>query len=291
MPTVDVNPLLNQARCYDKCIPPGMQRSVMISILANMWANNAPPCTPCPDCPTCPDCTGEPFTFNPAAVNPLDLLGLFTYGELIDRNGSVYNGELILNATVCVPGYDIEATTGLTAIRAPNLVAIDPNNAQSGYFTCSPSTNLLSIDLGSLVSVAGNFNCLGNSSLTSIDVGSLTVVGRSFRAPACALASLDLSSITSIGGDLIFSNNPNLTSILVGNMSILNGNLDGSGCILPSSVVNSILAQLVPATTDGFTPWANSCDLSGQTPAAPPTGQGILDAATLTGRGAIITTD
>ena len=62
--------------------------------------------------------------------------------------------------------------------------------------------------------------------------------------------------------------------------------IDLSGNTLPSSEINIVLAQLV---VNGV--HSGTLNLSGQTPAAPPTGQGILDAATLTGLGWSVTTD
>jgi hypothetical protein len=55
---------------------------------------------------------------------------------------------------------------------------------------------------------------------------------------------------------------------------------------LDSIAVNNVLAQCVAqAQLNG------ECDLDGQTPPAPPTGQGIIDAATLVARGWSVTTD
>lgn len=235
----------------------------MISILANIWAGNS---APCPDCPTCPDCTGEPFTLNPSAANPLDLLGLFTYGDLIDRDGNVYAGELILNATVCVPGYDIENTTGLTAIRAPNLVAIDPNDIQDGAIYIYGNSAITSIEFPNLMILGRNFHCDICSSLTSVDLGNLEIIGYDFVLRNCPLlTTISLPSAISIGGSLACQNNA-----------------------LTSSTVNGLLSFLVSA--NGGT-WNQTASLNGQIPAAPPTGQGIIDKATLIGRGATVNTD
>ena len=56
---------------------------------------------------------------------------------------------------------------------------------------------------------------------------------------------------------------------------------------LPSGEVNSALAQCVVADTGG----GGTLNLGGQTPAAPPTGQGITDKNTLVAAGWTVTTD
>lgn len=59
---------------------------------------------------------------------------------------------------------------------------------------------------------------------------------------------------------------------------------------LPVSVVNQILVDLDTITT-GYTGYSGTIDLSGQTPAAPPSGAGATAKANLTGKGFTMVTD
>lgn len=90
--------------------------------------------------------------------------------------------------------------------------------------------------------------------------------------------SLPSKSITSISGYIA------MIGVGLGGAPDLNL----SGNLLSSTEVNAILAAIVAAGGALNNATAN---LSGQTPAAPPSGQGIADKSTLEGNGWTITTD
>ena len=171
-------------------------------------------------------------------------LGFFTFGDIVDGSGNIYSGPLTFDHVHCIPGFDIESTTGVTSINCPNLLSIDASNSQGGYLAITGNSGLVSVSMPLFLgpSPTSGIQIKNNSSLTTINLPSIlyTIHGQDFRGNALTAAS-----------------------------------------------VNAILARCVasPGLTGGGT-----VDLSGGTNAAP-TGQGIVDAATLTGRGVSVTTN
>jgi hypothetical protein len=107
------------------------------------------------------------------------------------------------------------------------------------------------------------------------------------------LQSVDLSSLTTfnaLGPDLEFSSCPSLTTVLIPNavFSFTNSaNLIFTGCALNAASVNLILRRAVVSGCSGSNV---DIELSGGTNAAP-TGQGILDKATLISAGCTVNTN
>lgn len=149
---------------------------------------------------------------------------------------------------------------GITSLVAPKLKTV------SGDIQFSDNDNLVSFDLSSLETIGGNFIVTNSAALTVFSVPSLVTV---------ALI-------------ILVNNSPNLTTLNFPLWLPTDGTgIDFTGNALTAASVNHLLARGVanPAFVSG------TLDLSGQTPAQPPTGQGIADAATLTGRGVTVITD
>lgn len=144
----------------------------------------------------------------------------------------------------------------------------------------------------SLLTASGDVRITGNANLDVSGFNALTSCGSIEMDHSSSL--LDISGFNSLTtcNEWIADNCQSLVAI--SGFDALNqiaGNVNFSQCALSVASVNKVLATLVAATSDGSTPWAKQVDLSGQTPPAPPSGQGITDAGILTGRGATVTTD
>lgn len=83
-----------------------------------------------------------------------------------------------------------------------------------------------------------------------------------------------------------FRENHSLTSIDLPSLTSVTGITLLTANALPSSQINLILSRLLNLTSE-----KNFIDLSGQNPLAPPTGQGIIDKATLISRNFSVNTD
>jgi hypothetical protein len=98
------------------------------------------------------------------------------------------------------------------------------------------------------------------------------------------LTTLDFTALALASG-IDCSDNANLASVNITGLPLLVEML-AANCILPVSNVNSILVALLATGLPNGT-----CDLSGQTPAAAPTGAGAAAAADLVTDGWTVTTD
>lgn len=202
-------------------------------------------------------------------------------------------------------GYGSQA---LTSVSAPVLETVDIDIDFDG---CPV---LPDFSLPALTTVDGSINLYSCDLLESVSFPNLTSVGSGLSFYDCPIiADVDLSSLVStpdISGSSCVSfvtlNLPALVSCdsfvfydctALANVSFPNlvlndgaflyfNDLGGGGCSLSAASVNHILARGVasPAFVSGLV------DLSGGTSAAP-TGQGILDKATLIGRGVTVNTN
>jgi hypothetical protein len=128
-------------------------------------------------------------------------------------------------------------------------------------------------------------NIASNNALTSLDLSALTTAGNSFYTVGnTALTSLNLSALTTAGDGLNIASNNALTSLNLSALVPASGHNDYfSGNALSAATVNGLLARYIANSSY----IAGSIDLSGGTNATP-TGQGIIDAQTLCGRGVTV---
>ena len=99
---------------------------------------------------------------------------------------------------------------------------------------------------------------------------------------------MTLSPLQSVGDYMDFQDCSSLTTITISGLTSLVAGFRAAGCALSGATVNAILARLVSMPTYGNA--GQDVDLSGGTSAAP-SGQGLVDKATLIGRGAFVTTN
>jgi hypothetical protein len=118
------------------------------------------------------------------------------------------------------------------------------------------TTGLTTVDLSMFTKIV-NLNISDNANLISLNLNNLTVIYNEFSIQTNpVLSSMGLPSISSIPAYLGINLRYNA---------------------LPSTVINSILNKMLSVTPTS----RKDIALSGQTPPAPPTGQGIIDKQTL----------
>ncbi len=178
---------------------------------------------------------------------------------------------------------EIENNNSLTSIDLTNL-------SKSSYISISSNKSLSNLSLPSLIDL-NNKNrtrilfITNNSSLKSIGLDNLNNGGIVITYNK-NLKSIDLPKLSKSGIIFVF-NNKSLSSLSFPNLDYSSvGGFDTSENSFPSSKINTYLAKFVAANVTGV-----NIDLSGQTPPAPPTGQGVNDKQTLINNGNTVTTD
>lgn len=198
------------------------------------------------------------------------------------------------------------------------LTSVDLSSMTSGVdIYIENNAALTNINLSGLTQVANNFKIYNNPLLVSIIVSNLAKTGPTFIAYNNSLTSLIFNSLQSnysygnlgmvSGVAIVFNSNlqsisfPVLStadSFSLNNNSLLSlslpaltkveaGSFTANYNKLPSSAVNSILNKFLTVQTTNIL----AIELSGQTPPAPPTGQGIIDKQTIINAGNYVTTD
>ena len=189
-------------------------------------------------------------------------------------------------------------TTGITTVSAPNATTFKwYDNRGSNIATVLESASApLATDIYFRTANEGIITEL--SPFASADFPSVTYVYR-MKIRNCSITTLDLSTVITYdtGDVLVIDKNPYLTSLTLGTIGTLK-TIGGdtvylSNNALTETCVNNVLALLVSLDgTNGTTEFGSgkTLELQGGTNAAP-TGQGILDVATLTSRGCTVTTN
>lgn len=165
-----------------------------------------------------------------------------------------------------ITSLDISGNPLLTRVNMPACTGITG-------ITLNTALQTLIANPGGLVSL--DVTNLTNPKVFTLNSNALTSVAGFSNKPT--LQTVDLTGnglLTSVN----FANDTSLVSLILAGGSLLNV-VVASNCALSSSQVNAILHVLALGAVNGGT-----CNLSGQTPAAPPTGQGIVDKATLLAR-------
>jgi len=190
-----------------------------------------------------------------------------------------------------------DTNSALSSINAPNATSFDLQDYRTKSLLTSISAPLATdLTFFRLQGVVGNLAPLTSVTLSSVtDIGYLTL-------EYTEITSFSLSTAVNYSyiGNLNYNikNNPNLTSLTLGtigtlkNISINSGfQLNLSGNALDVASVNAVLALLVSLDgTNGTTLFTSNVSLNGGTNAAP-TGQGLIDKATLQARGCTVTTN
>jgi|GEM_PF-6443945 len=202
---------------------------------------------------------------------------------------------------------DIQADSSLSSISFPALtsgasilfadiksttVSLPALTTVSVTLSIQKNKSLASISLPVLTSVGATFNIRDNNVLTSLSVPLLASVGTITFLSNNSFTSLSIPALTSLastGGELYITGCNSLNTILFPSLSaVKNQKLDFSYNKLTSPQVNALLnkfATIIPAIN-----WTEF-HFEHQLPAAPPTGQGIIDKITLSALNNNVITD
>lgn len=268
--STDPETLAEAAKCY-QCIPQGMLRRVQAYLLCQIASGGSGPPVDCPQ--------DMQIAWTPTNLSIGDLI----YYQALDGLGTatsfVYSGTTMM-------GLSIAASPSLASISFPNLTGIDPGDLESWDNQFNANPVLVSFSAPNLTYVSGLLGLTGNTQLSSINLSSVqTVSFGSFSITNCAITSLDLHSLVTAGEGLSISNCAALVSVDISSLVPTNAHVyDLSANALDATTVNLLLARAV--ANAAYT--AGSINLQGGTNAAP-TGQGIIDKATLEGRAGPIT--
>jgi hypothetical protein len=127
------------------------------------------------------------------------------------------------------------------------------------------TTGLTTVDLSMFASLL-NLAISGNANLTTINLSNLAII---------------------YGGEPYIGNNPVLSSIAFPSLTSIDDAFNLANNALTSTVINALLNKFLTVTPMS----GKYIILYGQTPPAPPTGQGIIDLTTLTNTGNSVYTD
>ncbi len=250
--------------CIMTCIPRGARAAVIVSLLCDIAAGGG-------------GGGGECFVEAEGGEDIGNLLGIYTYNTTPGLPGVT---SLTLKMDTTDQGADIEGCDDLVTLSFPNLTGI----TGGANFFIANNDALETFEMPLAVTMDLQIN--PSAALSTVDFSAFQTGTLIIRNTA--LTSISLPALVGSGVTLInLSTNAVLTTISIGASSLLNGfNLNSSGCALTAATVNSILA--IGVANAGYT--SGVLNLGGGTNAAP-TGQGILDKATLLGRGVTVTTN
>jgi hypothetical protein len=213
-------------------------------------------------------------TFNPTIIAALTTLSI----PVLD-----YVGGSFFPSTMAL----------LTTLSAPELLFVGNN------FSPTSMASLTTLNFPKVIYIGGSLAPSTMASLTTISLPALQKIGLSFSiASMASLTTIALPAMVVYGGTITANNGlGNLASVVLGTPGTLKrvtgATINLSGQKLDQASVNGILALLVSLDgTGGTTLWGagKTVNLSGGTSAAP-SGQGIIDKATLIARTATVTTN
>ncbi len=224
-----------------------------------------------------------------SAINNIDLSNNTNLTNLTIRNTSVTS--LDITNLVNLTGLDINNSILITSIdlsNALNLITFDAG--YSGLLSIDVSNNLLLSYLSIRATDIINLDVSSNSVLSTLEIGHCPNLTTPILSNSLHTIYMDNTNFTSIdisnctGLDQLSAFVASLTNVDFTNNPIIS-NIRLTGCdIADSNNINALLAYLVSINFVGI------LYIDGGTNAAP-TGQGILDVATLIGNGASVTTN
>jgi len=225
--------------------------------------------------------------------------------------------SIVFPDVISVYSITVKYIDSLTSISFPQSIYFSSIDLQDLYFLTTFNTPFLSGFIDNIrlehIPLLANFNSsdiviieqalsINDCGMTSINFDSLQYINGRFSS-GTAVYIRNCSNLTTVNipdlvnnysGAFQIYDNPNLTSITIGTIGTLkyfNDTVDFSNNALSETSVNSILALLVSLDdTGGTSTFYGNVDLSGGTNAAP-TGQGLVDKATLEARGCTVTTN
>lgn len=176
----------------------------------------------------------------------------------------------------------VNGTTNLTTLNLSVVKSLIDLNI-------SDNIKLVTINFNGLTEIYNDLHIENNEKITSVLLPVLKVVhgDNADISNNAALTSISFPLLTK-SKELSFRLNPNLTSVDLPSLTFVRNSegISFRNNALPSSQINLILNRLLNLTSK-----QNYIELQNQNPSAPPTGQGIIDKATLRSNGNTVTTD
>ena len=214
------------------------------------------------------------------SLDTLNLPNLLTAGD-VEVSNNFFLSSITMDKLSTATSISINGSHLLEAVNFPQLESME------GLFSVYLNSGLLDISMDKLSS-ASFINITSNTSLEQIAMPALVSVNNLGISSNELLSSLDLSKLEDFGGDFGVFMNPLLSSINIDAFATSTDDVFSlNGNAFSSETVNYILSKFVSINPPllGIT-----INLT-QTPAAPPTGQGIIDKTTLENNGNTVNTD
>ncbi|MFT3908028.1 MAG: leucine-rich repeat protein [Ferruginibacter sp.] len=218
------------------------------------------------------------ISYNPALTG-ISLPLLKTVDNLLTIQYNHILPSINLPSLTTIYSLYIAHTASLTAVSLPALTTVTSN------FGLANDTALTNVSVP-LLTTAANFEIRYSNALTSLSLPSLTVFENCVMYNNNALSSVSLPALTNTGYFAIY-NNANLSSVAFPALTTIASVFNLNGNHLSSPAVNTVLNTLVSINPPLV---GKSFDLR-QSVAAPPTGQGLVDKATLIARPNTVSTD
>lgn len=222
-----------------------------------------------------------------AALPALSFPALISCGGFFVQNSPVLTTiSAPILATVGADGIEINSDAELTTIDFPSLTA------SSGLINAEANPDLMSVSFP-VLTTCGGLTLSTDTALISASfpiLAHITGASNGVTVTITALTSISLPELVDIivPSGFAINANPSLTAVSLPKYVPAVGAVDDfSNNALSVATVNAILAEYV---SRGLTA-AGTLNLASQTPAAPPSGAGITNAALLVTNGWTVTTD
>jgi len=221
-------------------------------------------------------------------LTSLNLTSLISIGKSFNCNSNSNLATVNLSLLKSC-GEDLIISGGYPTNSITNIDLSSLENVKSRFSIIY--TLVTAISLPKLISCDFVFQIGANSLLNSINIPVLDTVGNLEIGSNPTLTSLSFPSLTAIGG--FYENrivyNSSLTSISLPNLTNKPSTFSVYDNALTSSNVNQLLSKFV-AINSTFS-GGSTYNFQNQNPPSPPTGQGLVDKATLISLGNTVVTD
>ena len=179
----------------------------------------------------------------------------------------------------------IENTTGLTDVDLSGISSI-------ANLIITNNSNLSTINLSGISTIYNSLIIMKNTSLKTLSFPALKSTSANWDTFEISdndfLTSISFPVLTTILKNIAIVSNIKLKSVKLPSLIFCGEDIYFRENALPSSEINALLNTIVSLQYLGSSAFI---DLRGQTPLAPPTGQGIIDKQTIINKGNTVITD
>lgn len=227
-------------------------------------------------------------------MSSMDSVNFFSEPDMTSLTGTSITtcaGSFSLNEMFSLQTVSFPALTsigGSVNIEGSTVSAVDFSSLQSvGDGFIMSALSLSELSLPALLNIPGDFNYHDDTVVTEISFPACTSLGTVTTVSDSNLVTLNLPSLTSLtGGTFNCGACSSLTTVNIGSVVIADGGtIDFSSGSLNVASINAILRR---CAVSGLT--SSDIELAGGTNASP-TGQGLLDVATLQAAGCNVNTN